>query len=83
MKNQSASIPMGMVFGKFYCPDCGERLVKHPRKRVVRSGNPDTLARDCAILKELGYTTDIVYPFDLFPRTGHVESVVCLTKGSC
>lgn len=41
MKNKSASIPMGMVFCKFYCPDCGERLVKHPRKRVVRRGDPD------------------------------------------
>ena len=41
MKNKSASIPMGMVFGKFYCPDCSERLVKHPRKRVVRPGDPD------------------------------------------
>ena len=41
MKNKSASIPMGMVFGKFYCSDCGERLEKHPRKRVVRRGDPD------------------------------------------
>ena len=41
MKNKSASIPMGMVFCKFYCSDCGERLVKHPRKRVVRRGDPD------------------------------------------
>jgi hypothetical protein len=23
-----------------------------------------------------------VYPFDLFPRTGHVESVVCLTRSA-
>ncbi len=64
---------------------CGEELLKQiaklsPKKLVYISCNPDTLARDCAILKPLGYETDIVYPFDLFPRTGHVESVVCLTK---
>lgn len=51
-----------------------------PRRLVYISCNPDTLARDVAILAKYGYTTDIVYPFDLFPRTGHVESVVCLTR---
>jgi len=64
---------------------CGEELLKRiadisPKRLVYISCNPDTLARDCAMLKDLGYETDIVYPFDLFPRTGHVESVVCLTK---
>lgn len=64
---------------------CGEALLKQiatlsPKRIVYISCNPDTLARDCAVLKELGYETDIVYPFDLFPRTGHVESVVCLTR---
>lgn len=65
---------------------CGEELLNQianlsPKRLVYISCNPDTLARDCAILKGLGYATDIVYPFDLFPRTGHVESVVCLTRG--
>lgn len=50
-----------------------------PRIVYVSCG-PDTLARDCAILRELGYTVGIVTPVDLFPRTGHVESVVCLTR---
>ena len=64
---------------------CGEALLKRiaevsPKRLVYISCNPDTLARDCAILKELGYASDTVYPFDLFPRTGHVESVVCLTR---
>lgn len=64
---------------------CGEELLKQiatlsPKRLVYISCNPDTLARDCAILKDLGYETDVVYPFDLFPRTGHVESVVCLTR---
>lgn len=47
---------------------------------VYVSCNPDTLARDCAILRDLGYEIGTVTPVDLFPRTGHVESVVCLTR---
>ena len=51
-----------------------------PRKIVYVSCNPTTLARDVLQFKELGYTTDTVYPVDMFPLTGHVESVVCLTR---
>ena len=47
---------------------------------VYISCNPDTLARDAACLLKLGYEMSSVTPFDLFPRTGHVESVVCLTR---
>lgn len=49
-------------------------------KIVYISCNPDTLARDAAILVKEGYTMSDVHPFDLFPRTGHVESVVCFCK---
>ena len=35
---------------------------------------------DVAIFKELGYTPDEVIPVDLFPRTGHCEAVVLLTR---
>lgn len=51
-----------------------------PRAVIYVSCNPDTLARDCALFEKSGYGTDTVYPFDLFPRTGHVESVVCLSR---
>ncbi len=51
-----------------------------PRAVVYVSCNPDTLARDCAQFKRLGYVTDTVYPFDLFPRTGHIENLCLLTK---
>lgn len=50
-----------------------------PRIVYVSCG-PDSLARDCAILRALGYEIGNVTPVDLFPRTGHVENVVCLTK---
>ncbi len=50
-----------------------------PRIVYVSCG-PDSLARDCAILRAHGYEIGTVTPVDLFPRTGHVESVVCLTK---
>ena len=47
-------------------------------KIVYVSCDPDTLARDCVCFKELGYAIGAVQPVDMFPRTGHVESVVCL-----
>ncbi|MEE1356611.1 MAG: 23S rRNA (uracil-5-)-methyltransferase RumA, partial [Clostridia bacterium] len=53
---------------------------KNPLRVVYISCNPDTLARDCTYFSKYGYITDEVTPFDLFPRTGHVESVVCLTR---
>ena len=51
-----------------------------PERIVYISCNDATLARDCKILEELGYQTVEVTPVDLFPRTGHVECVVLLTK---
>ena len=49
-------------------------------KIVYVSCDPDTLARDCKWFAEEGYEIGEVQPVDMFPRTGHVESVVCLTK---
>lgn len=51
-------------------------------KVVYVSCNPDTLARDCAIFKEQGYIIGTVTPVDLFPRTGHVETVILLSRKS-
>lgn len=50
------------------------------RKVVYISCDPETLARDCAVFRECGYEIGEVQPVDLFPRTGHVESVVCLSR---
>ncbi len=49
-------------------------------KIVYISCGPDTLARDCTYFKERGYTVGDVQPVDMFPRTGHVECAVCLTR---
>jgi len=64
---------------------CDSALLKFLAAREVPrivyvSCGPDSLARDCAILRQLGYEIGTVTPVDLFPRTGHVESVVCLTR---
>lgn len=51
-----------------------------PGKIVYVSCDPATLARDCAVLEELGYKVDKVVPVDMFPRTGHVETVVLMSR---
>ena len=51
-----------------------------PQRIVYVSCNPATLARDLAILKELGYLAQEVQPVDLFPQTSHVECVCLLKK---
>ena len=64
---------------------CDAELLKFvarltPKRVVYISCNPTTLARDVKLMRELGYTTDEAMGFDMFPLTGHVESVVCLTR---
>lgn len=49
-------------------------------KVVYVSCDPDTLARDAVWFCENGYGMSAVQPVDMFPRTGHVESVVCFCK---
>lgn len=64
---------------------CSQELIAQvsgiaPRRIVYVSCNPDTLARDLVLFAKEGYEIGEVTPVDLFPRTGHVESVVCLTR---
>ena len=51
-----------------------------PEKIVYISCNPETQKRDVQILKKKGYKICAVQPVDMFPRTVHVESVVCLSR---
>lgn len=51
-----------------------------PEKIVMISCNSATAARDCAYLSERGYSISQLCAVDMFPRTGHVETVVSLIK---
>ena len=52
-----------------------------PPKIVYVSCNPATLARDCKVLCENGgYTLVKMQPVDLFPWTGHVETIIMMTN---
>lgn len=53
---------------------------KNIERIVYVSCDPDTLARDCKLFSALGYEIGTVTPVDMFPRTGHVENVVCLSR---
>ncbi len=53
---------------------------KQTEKIVYVSCDPDTLARDCALFAKRGYVIGTATPVDMFPRTGHIETVVALTK---
>lgn len=65
---------------------CHENAIKcltgFPSKpRIVYvSCNPETHARDCAMMVERGYRLEGVWPVDLFPQTLHVEGVALLSR---
>ena len=51
-----------------------------PQKIVYVSCGPATLARDIKSLISNGYTIMNIQPFDMFPQTGHVETVVTMSR---
>ncbi len=55
----------------------------NPDRIVMVSCNSSTMARDCAILRDLGYHMQKCRPVDMFPRTNHVECVILMqNRGS-
>lgn len=55
-------------------------LASSVRRLVYVSCDPATLARDVKILSEGGFIPTFVQPVDMFPQTGHVETVCHLTR---
>ncbi len=63
-------------------PEFLEQLVDFGPERVIYvSCDPATQVRDYKFLRDSGYVLEEVQPFDLFPHTRHVESVMVLIKG--
>ncbi len=54
--------------------------VMQPKKVVYVSCNPVTLARDLKVFREKGYRALGAWAYDLFPHTGHVETVCLLSN---
>ena len=50
-----------------------------PKRVVYVSCNPTTLERDCTYLEKQGYRAKEVWPVDMFPWSGAVETVVLLS----
>lgn len=63
---------------------CSEQFLQSlvrfkPKKIVYISCNPETQVRDVKFLTEKGYTFKEVYPYDMFPQSYHVETIVALS----
>ncbi|MBQ2841733.1 MAG: 23S rRNA (uracil(1939)-C(5))-methyltransferase RlmD [Clostridia bacterium] len=66
---------------------CSPEMIKtaaemNPDRIVYVSCDPATLARDCGIFASLGYIAAKATPVDMFPRTGHVETVAKLIRST-
>ena len=64
---------------------CGDEVLSYlvkmnPKRIVMVSCNPSTLARDLKYLFDHRYTANEAYPVDMFPRTPHVECVVLMSR---
>ncbi len=65
------------------CVGAVEKIASLGAKRIVYiSCDPATLARDLAEFEGFGYKATRASAVDMFPRTGHVETVVLLSNSS-
>lgn len=61
-------------------PELLEAVAQTGVQRIIYvSCDPATLARDVQLLQEMGYAFLEATPVDMFPHTGHVETVCLLT----
>lgn len=61
-------------------PFLNSLLTLSPSRIVYISCNPETQARDLRTLVKGGYRVQYIQPFDMFPHTAHVETVVLLSR---
>lgn len=54
--------------------------ILRPKSVIYISCDPATLARDLLQLSKFGYRVEAVQPYDMFPQTAHVETVVKLSQ---
>jgi 23S rRNA (uracil1939-C5)-methyltransferase len=64
---------------------CDKRLLAklltiNPANIIYVSCDPATLSRDLAVLAAGGYEVKAIRPVDMFPWTGHVETVVLMSR---
>jgi len=60
-----------------------EKLCSLSIKKIIYiSCNPSSLARDLRLITSYNYEVKMVQPYDMFPQTAHVETVVLLTAKS-
>ncbi len=59
---------------------CAEKLLTNltANRLIYISCDPATLARDVSLLTKRGYKVTSVQPFDMFPQTSHVETLIAL-----
>ncbi len=62
-------------------PRALEKILQYQVDRMVYiSCKPTSLARDLELIQEKGYKVEKAVTVDMFPGTGHVESVVLLSR---
>ena len=49
---------------------------------IYISCSPPTLARDLKDLVNMGYKIQTIQPYDMFPNTYHMETIICLKKNA-
>ncbi|MFA6860359.1 MAG: 23S rRNA (uracil(1939)-C(5))-methyltransferase RlmD [Clostridia bacterium] len=54
-------------------------IVAKPKNLIYLSCSLDSLKQDLSKLIPLGYAINLVKPYDMFPHTNHVETLVCLS----